>query len=107
MKLTYIENFYVPDTVLNVYMRELISSTLSGRWGFPGGARGKEPYCQCRRRKRCGFDLWVGKIPWRKAWQPTPVFLSGESHGQRSLGLQSIDSQTVDTLKRLRTHTGG
>ena len=32
-----------------------------------------------------GFDRWVGKIPWRRAWQPTPVFLPGESHGQRSL----------------------
>ena len=32
-----------------------------------------------------GFDTWVGKIPWRRAWQPTPVFLPGESHGQRSL----------------------
>ena len=31
------------------------------------------------------FDSWVGKIPWRRAWQPTPVFLPGESHGQRSL----------------------
>ena len=35
---------------------------------------------------RDGFDPWVGKIPWRRAWQPTPVFLSGEFHGQRSLG---------------------
>ena len=34
---------------------------------------------------RCGFDPWVGKIPWRRALQPTPVFLPGESHGQRSL----------------------
>ena len=34
---------------------------------------------------RCEFDYWVGKIPWRRAWQPTPVFLPGESHGQRSL----------------------
>ena len=32
-----------------------------------------------------GFDPWIRKIPWRKAWQPTPVFLAGESHGQRSL----------------------
>ena len=32
-----------------------------------------------------GFDLWVGKIPWRKEWQPIPAFLPGESHGQRSL----------------------
>ena len=40
---------------------------------------GKEPVCQCRKGKRCGLDPWVGKIPWRRAWQPTPVFLPGES----------------------------
>jgi len=53
--------------------------------GFSGGASGKESTCQYRRHKRSGFDLWVGKIPWRRARQPTPVFLPGESHGQRSL----------------------
>ena len=53
--------------------------------GFPGGASGKESACQCRRHKRHGFNPWVGKIPWRRARQPTPVFLPGESHGQRSL----------------------
>ena len=37
------------------------------------------------RRKRCEFHPWVEKIPWRKKWQPTPVFLPGETHGQRSL----------------------
>ena len=52
--------------------------------GFPRAASDKEPACQCRRCKRLWFDLWVGKIPWRKAWQPTPVFLPGESQGQRS-----------------------
>ena len=41
--------------------------------------------CQCRRQKRLGFDPRVGKIPWRRKWQPTPVFLPGESHGQRNL----------------------
>ena len=35
--------------------------------------------------KRLGFSPWIRKIPWRRAWQPTPVFLPGESHGQRSL----------------------
>ena len=58
------------------------------RLGFPGGASGKEPTCQYRRHKRHGFNPWVRgvrKIPWRKAWQPTPVFLPGESRGQRSL----------------------
>ena len=53
--------------------------------GFPGGTSGKEPACQCRRHKRCGIDHWVRKIPWRRAWQATPGFLSGESHGQRNL----------------------
>jgi len=52
---------------------------------FPGGAGGKEPTCQCRRHKRYGFNPWVGKIPWKLAWQPTPVFLPGKSHKQRSL----------------------
>ena len=49
---------------------------------IPGGSDGKESACQCR---KCGLDPWVGKIPWRRKWQPTPVFLSGKSHGQRSL----------------------
>ena len=53
--------------------------------GFPGGTSSKEPACQCRRCKRCGFNLWVRKIPWKRAWQPSPVFLPGEFHGQRSL----------------------
>ena len=44
-------------------------------WEFPGGASGKEPACQWRRHKKCGFDPWIGKIPWRRAWQLTPVFL--------------------------------
>ena len=53
--------------------------------GFPGGASGKEPTCQCRRSKRGGLDPWVGKIPWRRSWLPTLVFLLRESHGHRSL----------------------
>ena len=53
--------------------------------GFSGGASGKELTCQCRRCKRLRFDPWIGKILWRRAWQPTWVFLPGESHGQRSL----------------------
>ena len=52
--------------------------------GVPSGASGKEPTCQCR-RQRHRFDPWVGKIPWKRAWQPTLVFLPGEFHGQRSL----------------------
>ena len=60
----------------------LIWEMVRVRVGFPSGISGKEPACQCR---RCGFDPWVGKIPWRRTWQPTPLFLPRESHGQRSL----------------------
>ena len=53
---------------------------------FPCGASGKKKLaCQYRGHKRCKFYPWVGKIPWRRAQQPTPVFLPGESQGQRSL----------------------
>ena len=38
--------------------------------GFPGGTGGIEPTCQCSKHKRHGFHPWVGKIPWRRAWQP-------------------------------------
>ena len=62
---------------------------------------GKESACQCRRH---GFDPWVGKIPWRRKWQPTPVFLPGKSHGQRSLvGYRSWGCKELDTTERLST----
>jgi len=44
----------------------------------------KNPFANTGRYKRHGFNPWVRKILWKKAWQPTPVFLHGESHGQRS-----------------------
>ena len=53
--------------------------------GFPGGASGKESACQRGRRERAGLNPQVGKTPWKRAWQPAPVFFPGESHGQRSL----------------------
>ena len=56
---------------------------------FLGGVSGKEPACQGRRYKRHEFDPWVRKSPWRRAWQSTPVFLTGESHAQRSLASYS------------------
>ena len=70
-------------SLLQVYI--VNATSFQNNWGFPSGASGKEPACQCRRHKRCGFNLWVGKIPWRRKWQPTGGFLTGESHGQRSL----------------------
>ena len=62
--------------------------------------------CQCRRHWRNGFDPCVRKIPWRRKWQSTPVFLPGESHGQRSLLGYSIYSfKGSDTTERLSMHT--
>ena len=49
---------------------------------LPWWLSGKEPVCQCRRH---GFHPWVRKIPWRRKWQPTPIYLPEKSHGQRSL----------------------
>ena len=53
--------------------------------GLPWWLGGKESAHQCRRCRYCGFSPWVGKILWRREWQPTPVFLPGKSHRQRSL----------------------
>ena len=50
--------------------------------GLPRWCSNKESICQCR---KCGFDPWVQKIPWRRKWQPALVFLPGEFHEQRSL----------------------
>ena len=69
-------------------------------WGFPGGPGGEECTSQCRRHKRHEFDSWVGKIPWRRKWQPTPVFLPGESHGQKSLaGYNAWGCKESDTIE--------
>jgi len=57
--------------------------------GFPHGASGKESICQYSSH---GFDPWVRKIPWRRAWQPTPVLLSGESH--RGIWLATVHRVT-------------
>ena len=54
-------------------------------WASQGVLVVKNPPANARRYKRHLFDPWVGKIPWRRAWQLTPVFLPGEFHGQRSL----------------------
>ena len=70
-------------------------------FGLPWWLSGKEPSCQCRRPRRPRFDPGVGKISWRRKWQPTPVFWPGESQGQRSLaGYSHKESDTAE-----HTHT--
>ena len=75
-----------------------------GDMGFLGGTSSKEPACQWRKHKRCGFDPWVRKIPWRRRWQPAPVFLPGNSHGERNLAATVYRvAKSWTRLKRL-TH---
>ena len=73
-------------------------------WGFKVFWVGKESACNAGDP---GFDPWVGTIPWRRAWQPAPVFLPGESHGQRSLaGYSPWGRRASDMTERLSTqHT--
>ena len=60
----------------------------------------KNPSANAEGIKRCGFDPWVGKIPWRRTWYPTLVFLPGESLGQRSLvGYSPQGSKSWTQLK--------
>ena len=73
-----------------------VSLIISSR-GFPGASASKEPFCQCRRCKICGFSLWVRKFLRRRKWQPALEFLPGKSHGdfQEPGRLESMGSQRV------------
>ena len=67
------------------------------QYGLPWSLSDKESTCQCR---RCGFDPRVGKVPWRRKWQSTPIFLPGKSHGQRSLaGYSPQGHEESDTME--------
>ena len=71
--------------------------------GLPRWLSGKESACQFRRHE---FDLWIWKIPWRRKWQPTPAFLPGKFHGQRSMvGCSPWGHKESDTTEWLNTHT--
>ena len=71
--------------------------------GCPGSTVIKISACQCT---RCRFDPWVRKIPWRRKWQPTPVFLPGKFHGQRNLaGYSPWSHKELDTTEHACTRT--
>ena len=81
-------------------MRNWILSQYLHTEGLFRWLSGKESACQCRRHKRCGFSSWVGKIPWRRTWQPTPVFSPGKFHGQKSLeGYSPWGCKESDTME--------
>ena len=82
---------------VNCLLRVFLEAVRLPRW-----LSGEESTWQCRRH---GLDPWVGKIPWRRKWQPAPVFLPGKSHGQRSLGGYSPwGHKESDMTERLSTH---
>ena len=68
---------------------------------LPRWLSGKESPCQCSWCRTCGFSLWLRKIPWRRKWQPTPVFLPGKSRGQRSMeGYSPLGCKESDTTEQ-------
>ena len=98
-------------------VEDIINRSPNTKQGFLGGVSGKELPCQYGRLKRLGFDPWVRKMPSWRAWQPTSVFLPGESHRQRRLasyspwGRKELDTteatqhahmqHTISALKKL------
>ena len=93
-------------TITTVFSFFLPSNSFSGQnmcvWRLPWWLSGKEPACQCRRHR---FNPWVRKMPWRRKWQPTPVFLPGKCHGERSLaGYSPWGHKESDTTKQLSTY---
>ena len=92
-------------TSLKINGLVLLFELQSPSWptGFPGGSgSGKESPCQFRRH---GFNPWVRKIPWRRKWQSTPLFLPGKFHGQRSLaGYSPWGHKELDTTQPSLTH---
>ena len=74
--------------------------------GLPRWLRGEKIHLQCRRHKRRGFDPSIRKIPWRRSWQSTQVFLSGESVGERSQTSYSLwGHKESDKTEQLNAHS--
>ena len=86
--------------VSNVQQSDLVTHILTQV------THGKESACQCRRCRRYRIDLGVGKILWRRKWQPTPIFLPGKPQVQRSLaGYHPWDHKESNMTEHTHTHT--
>ena len=91
----------LPSPTMNHYSAINRSKLLD----FPDGTSGKEATCQCVRCKKRRLDLWVGKIPWRREGQPTPLFLPGKSCGKRGLaGYRLRGLKELNTIWATNTH---
>ena len=87
-----------------------LPGSLLWKAGAPTWLSGKEPTWQCGRRRRLRFGPWIGKTPWWRRWLPTPGFLPGISHGQRSLAVyrpwSHEESDTMRGRAPLKEHLG-
>ena len=105
----YFSSLIIPKVSSLIFWQSFQMETLSYahsndylKSGLPMWLSGKESTCQCRRP---GFNPWGGKIPWRRKWQPTLVFLPGESHGRGSLADSSPwDPNEPDTTEWLNNN---
>ena len=87
---------------MQYFEQDLETGEFKHTMGLSRWLSGKEPACQYRRH---GFSPWVRKIPWRRQWQPTPVFLPGESHGPGCLmGYSSWGRKELDTTEHTHTY---
>ena len=81
----------------------------TGKQGFPSGSGGKDAcrWLHCKRQRRCGFDPCIRRVPWRRKWLPTAVFLPKKSRGQRSLADYSLRGfKELDTTEWLSIAQG-
>ena len=95
--------FYIYLLIYHLSLYHLSVYTFSDLWSFPGGAVVKNPPVNSGDQEM-RFYPWVRKIPWRRAWQPTPVFLPRKPHGQRSLvGYSPWGCKELDMTEWLST----
>ena len=102
MPLISMMTFVAYEILMYMHLAMVHCSFRQGTFLPPRWLSGKESACQCRRCRRHWFISWVGKLPWRRKWQHSPVFLPGKSHGQRSLAGYSPQScKELDMTERL------
>ena len=95
----FVSLFVFKQPILGCYYK------YSGLPKWLSGKKKKKSTCQCRRHRRCEFNPWIRKIPWRRKWQATPIILPGKSNGWRSLvGCSPRSCQELDTTEQVSTH---
>ena len=97
-------SFTIPDTCLHIH-KIYLPASLSQGGAFQVQLVVKNPPVIAGEIMRCGFDPWVGKIPWRRASQPTLVILPGEFHGQRSLVGYSPQGHKESDMTKATQHS--